>query len=104
VGEVCGAASGGISDRIPRPIIPGNKRTLNKRVVEARANQCYYMELEGEPNHRVWAYPKAAWAIEDTAQDLGLIYRQMGSKGLESIENAGPSLAGVIEDLIQEAT
>ena len=90
----------GISDRMPRPIIPGDKRTLNKRIVEALANELYYMELSGEPSRRVWAYRKAAWAIEDTPQDLGLIYRQMGLKGLEGIENVGPSLAGVIEDLI----
>jgi len=91
----------GISDRIPRPIIPGDKRTLNKRVVEALANQVYYMELNGEPAHRVWAYRKAAWAIEDTEQDLGLIYRQMGRKGLDSIENVGPSLAQVVERLLK---
>ena len=94
----------GISDRIPRPIIPGDKRTLNKRIVEALANQLYYMELDGEPSRRVWAYRKAAWAIEDTPQDLGLIYRHMGVKGLESIENVGPSLAGVIEALMQAFT
>jgi hypothetical protein len=91
----------GISDRIPRPIIPGDKRTLNKLVVEALANQTYYMELNGEPNHRVWAYRKAAWAIEDTEQDLGLIYRQMGRKGLESIQNVGPRLALVVERLLK---
>jgi DNA polymerase/3'-5' exonuclease PolX len=68
--------------------------------VETLANQCYYMELAGEPNHRVWAYRKAAWAIEDTPQDLGLIYRSMGRKGLESIENVGPSMAKVIEALL----
>jgi hypothetical protein len=94
----------GISDRMPRPIIPGDKRTLNKLVVEALADQVYYMELAGEPAHRVWAYRKAAWAIEDTPQDLGSIYRTMGLKGLESIENMGPRLAGVVEDLIQEFT
>ena len=92
----------GIRDRMPRPIIPGDKRTLNKRVVEALANQLYHMELSGEPSRRVWAYRKAAWAIEDTPQGLGLIYRTMGRKGLESIENVGPKMAGVIEDLIQE--
>ncbi|HSR31253.1 MAG TPA: radical SAM protein [Anaerolineae bacterium] len=90
----------GISDRIPRPIIPGDKRTLNKLVVEALANQVYYMELNDEPSRRVWAYRKAAWAIEDTPQDLGLIYRQMGVKGLEGIENVGPRLAEVVEDLL----
>jgi DNA repair photolyase len=90
----------GISDRIPRPIIPGDKRTLNKRIVEALANELYYMELNGEPSRRVWAYRKAAWAIEDTPQDLALIYGQMGVKGLEGIENVGAKLAEVIEDLL----
>jgi hypothetical protein len=102
VKELC--AQYGISDRLPRPIIPGDKRTLNKRIVEALANELYCMELNGEPSRRVWAYRKAAWAIEDTPQDLGLIYRQMGLKGLESIENVGPRLARVVEDLIQEST
>jgi hypothetical protein len=92
----------GMSDRMPRPIIPGDKRTLNKRIVEALANELYYMELQGEPSRRVWAYRRAAWAIEDTPQDLGLIYRQMGVKGLEGIPNVGPRLAEVVEGLIQE--
>jgi hypothetical protein len=88
-------------DGVPRPIIPGDKRALNKRIVEALANQCYQMELENAPGQRIWAYRKAAWAIEDLEQDLGLIYRQMGRNGLERIENVGPRLAGVIEALIQ---
>jgi DNA repair photolyase len=92
----------GIADRVPRPIIAGDKRAVNKRVVETLANQCYYMELAGEPKHRVWSYRKAAWAIEDTPQNLGLIYRTMGRKGLESIGNVGPRLAGVIERLINQ--
>jgi DNA repair photolyase len=90
----------GISDRMPRPIIPGDKRALNKRVAEALANEAYWLELRGEPQQRIWAYRKAAWAIEDTPQDLGLIYRQMGLKGLEGIENVGPSMAKVIEALL----
>jgi hypothetical protein len=90
----------GIRDRMPRPIIPGDKRTLNKRVVEALANEIYAMELHGEDSRRVWAYRKAAWAIEDTPQDLGLIYRAMGRKGLESIENVGARMAEVVEGLL----
>jgi hypothetical protein len=94
----------GIRDRMPRPIIPGDKRALNKRIAEALAKQCYWMELDNAPGQRVWAYRKAAWAIEDLEQDVGLIYRQMGRKGLESIENVGPRLAEVVEDLISEWT
>jgi DNA polymerase/3'-5' exonuclease PolX len=48
----------------------------------------------------VQVYRKAAGAIGDTPQDLGLIYRSMGRKGLESIENVGPSMAKVIEALL----
>jgi DNA polymerase/3'-5' exonuclease PolX len=58
------------------------------------------MELGGEPSHRVQAYRKAAWAIEDMPQDVGLIYRQMGVKSLESIESVEPSMAKVIEALL----
>jgi DNA repair photolyase len=50
----------GITDRMPRPIIPGDKRALNKHIVEALANQCYWMELDNAPGQRVWAYRKAA--------------------------------------------
>ena len=88
---------------MPRPVIPGHKRSLNMRVVKALANQTCYMELDGEPSRRVWAYRKAAWAIADTP------YRQMGHKGLASlaslaspasIENVGPKLAQVVEALL----
>ena len=87
---------------MPRPIIPGDKWALNKRVVEALANQVYAMELENAPGQRIWAYRKAAWAIEDLEQNVGQIYRQMGRKGLESIENVGPRLGEVIEGLLAE--
>ena len=60
------------------------------------------MELNGEPSRRVWAYRRAAWAVEDTPQDLGLIYDQVGVKGLEGIEYVGPKLAQVVEALIRQ--
>ena len=91
-----------MADRMPRPIIPGDKRALNKWVVESLANGVYDMELRGEAKQRVWAYRKAAWAIEDTEQDVGLIYRAMGRKGLERIENVVPRMAEVIEELIRD--
>jgi DNA polymerase/3'-5' exonuclease PolX len=51
----------------------------------------------------VWAYRKAAWAIEDTEQDINLIYKTMGLKGLESIENVGPRLAKAVEQILKES-
>jgi DNA polymerase/3'-5' exonuclease PolX len=51
------------------------------------------LELQNAAPQRVWAYRKAAWAIEDLEQDVGLIYSQMGVKGLESIPNVGLRLA-----------
>jgi hypothetical protein len=90
----------GIFDRMPRPVIPGEKRGLNKHIVEKLANQCYSMELENAPDQRVWAYRKAAWAIEDLEQDVGLVYRSMGLKGLESIPNVSHGLAKEIEALL----
>ena len=63
----------GIRDRIPRPIIPSDKRAINKRIVEIFADRSYEMELEDEPGYRVWSYRKAAWAIEDLEQDVGFI-------------------------------
>ena len=95
-----GCAKYGLPDRMPRPIIPGEKRALNKRVVEILADKVYEMELNNESNYRVWAYRKAAWAIEDLEQDIGLVYRTMGLKGLQNIPNIGKGLGQVVVDLL----
>lgn len=44
----------------------------------------------------------AAWDIEDPVLGVGPIYRQLGHRGLESIENTVPRLAELIEALIQQ--
>jgi DNA repair photolyase len=98
--ELCEAY--GLRDRIPRPIIPGDKRALNKRIVELLADRVYEMELNQEPDYRIWAYRKAAWAIEDLEQDIGLIYRTMGLKGLQNIPNVGVLLGEKIEKMLIE--
>jgi hypothetical protein len=90
----------GIPDRMPRPIISGDKRALNRRIVERLANKVYTMELENAPNYRIWSYRKAAWSVEDLEQDIGLVYRTMGLKGLQSIPNVGEKLGGEIEGWI----
>jgi hypothetical protein len=98
--ELC--AKHGIRDRVPRPIIPSDKRALNKRIVEVLAERLYYLELENAPGYRIWPYRKAAWAVEDLEQDIGLVYRTMGLRGLQNIENVGEKMGTVVEKLIHK--
>ena len=90
----------GIADRMPRPILPGEKRALNKRVAEVLADKTYTLELESAPAYRIWPYRKASWAVEELEQDIGLVYRQMGLKGLQSVQNIGPSIGKQVEEFI----
>jgi DNA repair photolyase len=99
--ELCEKYS--LSDRLLRPIIPSDKRALNKRIVERLANQVYELDIHQAPDHRIWAYRKAAWSIEDLDQDIGLIYRTMGLKGLQNIPNVGQLLGLEIEKMLLEA-
>jgi DNA repair photolyase len=92
----------GIRDRQPRPIIPGDRRTLNRKVVEKLAERVYALELENAPSSQIWAYRKAAWAVEDLEQNIGLIEQMMGSKGLQSIPDVGPAMAANIQVLLSE--
>ena len=91
----------GLRDRIPRPILPGDKRALNQRVVERLADKAYALDLDGARASKVWAYRKAAWGVEDLEQDLGLLYRTMGRKGLASVESVGPGIAAEIEAMLK---
>jgi DNA repair photolyase len=93
----------GIRDRIPRPIIPGDKRARNKRIVERLADQAYELEIHAAPEERIWAYRKAAWAVEDLEQDVGLIYQAMGLRGLQSIPGVGVEMGEKIEEWIKKS-
>jgi hypothetical protein len=90
----------GLRQRIPRPVIPGEKCELNKRIVEQLAAELYQMEITGVAQSRQWAYRKTAWAIEDMEQDVGFFYRTLGRKGLESLPGVGVGMAGVVETLL----
>ena len=90
----------GIKDRMPRPIIPGDKFATNKRIVEILADKVCEMELENAPQDRIWAYRKAAWAVEDLAQDIKLVYRTMGLRGIQQIENVGEMMGQVVEETL----
>ena len=99
VREACRAY--GIADRIPRPIIPGDRRAVNQRVVEWLANQAYSLELESAPAHRVWAYRKAAWAVEDLELDLRRVRSELGLKGLQSIAGVGTAIGAEVDVLLE---
>jgi DNA polymerase/3'-5' exonuclease PolX len=73
---------------------------VNKRIAEYLADKTYRLELAGDRGYRVWAYRKAAWALDDLDQDVRVIYERMGVKGLESIPNVGKKLAREIEQQI----
>ncbi len=94
----------GIRDRIPRPILPGDKRTFNKRIVERLADTLHEMELNQAEEGKLWVVRKAAWAIEDLEEDIRLIYQVLGLKGLQSIPNIGSRMGAKIESLLQEFT
>jgi len=99
--HICQGA--GLPDRIPRPVIPGEKRALNKRLVDQLASQLYTLEITGASPSRQWAYRKAAWAIEDLEQDIGLFYRTLGRKGLENLPGVGAGMAGVVEKMLDQS-
>ncbi len=92
----------GIKDRMPRPIILGDKFATNKRIVEILADKVYEMELENTHKSQLWDYRKAAWAIEDLQQDIKLVYKTMGIKGFEGIENIGVKMGKTVEGIFQE--
>ncbi len=91
----------GLADRMPRPIVTGDKRALNKRIVEKLAKQIYDLEFREAAPRRVWALRKAAWAIEDLPQDIGLVFRQMGARGIERLPGVGPDLAPEVIQLME---
>jgi hypothetical protein len=90
----------GIKDRMPRPIIRGDKRELNKRIVEELSYQEHLLDLKRASEQRKWSVRNAANAIEDLEQNVGLVYQIMGMKGLQSIAGIDPEMAREVERLI----
>ncbi len=87
----------GISDRIPRPVIPGDKRERNRRLAEWLANQAYALELDSASARDSWVYRRASWAVEDLQQDILMVYQAMGVRGLESLRDLGQGMAPIVE-------
>jgi len=71
VRELC--ARFGLADRMPRYAGTG-PLALNKRLAEKLYLAAYDLELAQASLQRVWAYRKAAWAVDDWPESLGLTY------------------------------
>jgi DNA repair photolyase len=94
VREVCLKLS--IADRMRRPILADDPLAVNKRIAEQLFLRAYDLQLNEAKGYRQWAYRKAAWAVDETEEDIGGIYREQGRKGLEGIKGIGKRLSGEI--------
>lgn len=99
VSELC--QKYGILDRMPR-YNPEGSFTVNRQISERLQNQLYRMELDCVSNYKIWAYRKAAWALEDLTESVAEIYSRNGRQGLEGVSGVGKSLAAEIERQLEE--
>lgn len=85
----------GIGDRMPR-YIPEGELGVNKRLAERLFLKTYDLELEGAPTHRIWAYRKAAWTVDELDSPITDLYDSQGIAGLDSLPAIGSQLANSI--------
>jgi DNA repair photolyase len=95
VSDAC--RSRGIAERIPRPIAPNDPLATNKRVAEQLYRMCYEFQMQGARPQRVWAWRRAAWAVDDLQDDIRHLF---GDRQLESIPGVGPRIASRIETFL----
>ncbi|NLT43120.1 MAG: hypothetical protein GXX93_10640, partial [Anaerolineae bacterium] len=85
----------GLLDRSPRYIPPG-PLGINKRLAERLFVRMYDLQNDGAPGPQVWAYRKAAWAVDEADVGVDQLYREQGLAGLRRLPGLGESLAGHI--------
>lgn len=85
----------GVLDRMPR-YIPAGPLGVNKHLAERLFLKTYDLELEGAAPHRIWAYRKAAWTVDELNESIAMIYASQGAGGLRALPDIGASLAGHI--------
>jgi DNA repair photolyase len=97
--ELC--ARFGLLDRMPRYVTPG-PLAVNKRIAERLFLKTYDLELEEAADYRIWAYRKAAWAVDECPENIADIYKARGEAGLRELPGVGRSLAGQIATWLRE--
>jgi DNA repair photolyase len=91
----------GLLDRMPRYVAPG-PLAINKRIAERLYLKTYDLELEEAQEYRLWAYRKAAWAVDECPESIATLYSTSGEAGLRELSGIGKSLAGQIAAWLQE--
>lgn len=87
-----------ITDYMKRPLKFWPKsRKLNKEIAAHLFLKVKDLELQSAPNYKIWAYRKAAWAIDELEYDIKEVYEKMGIKGLINIKGVGKSIGREIE-------
>jgi hypothetical protein len=91
----------GLSDRMPRYIAPGPLAS-NKRIAERLFLRTYDLELEGGNQYQIWAYRKAAWAVDESKESITDIFQTGGESGLQKLPGIGKSISAQIGKWLQE--
>ena len=90
-----------LRDRLPRYIPPG-PLGVNKRIAERLFLKTYELELEQAKGYRIWAYRKAAWAVDEHQESVADTYTARGEAGLRELDGIGKSIGGHIAAWLQE--
>jgi DNA polymerase/3'-5' exonuclease PolX len=80
---------------MPRYVVPGSLAE-NKRIAERLFLRTYDLELEQASSYSIWAYRKAAWAVDEWPESVADIYKRHGEPGLRELPAIGEKLAGEI--------
>lgn len=99
VREIC--LRNGLADRMPRYIAPG-PLAVNRRIAERLFLKSHDLELELAQSRRIWAYRKAAWAVDEWPENISDHYRRYGRSGLRQIPGVGESSADHIAAWLDE--
>jgi len=92
----------GLRDRMPR-YIPAGPLAVNKRLAEQLFLKTYDLELEQAATQEIWAYRKAAWAVDELPGGVDDLYRSQGRIGLESVPGIAPRPAEFGAGWLREA-
>lgn len=87
-------------DRMPRYIAPG-PLGINKRIAEYLFLRTYDLELEGGSQYQIWAYRKAAWAVDESPENVADIFQHRGESGLQELPGVGKSISAQIAKWLQ---